>query len=106
MTLGLGLQQCEALSGKDQRDLLPKCPGGQGQIHAGLQCSRRLRLSRQRDEPVLAIGIGCEIRQKTPTGLILPLPRLTPPTRLFERGLWDRWHAPRQPDCKATAPRE
>ena len=45
MALRLGLQQRETLSGKDQGDLLPKCPGGQGQIHAGLQCSRRLRLS-------------------------------------------------------------
>ena len=70
MTLGLGLQQCEALSGKDQRDFLSECVGGQGQIRPGLQRRRGLRLARQRDEPMLTVAIGCELRQKTPAGLI------------------------------------
>ena len=70
MALRLGFQEREALSGKDERDFLSECPGGQGQIRPSLQRRRGLSLPRQRDEPILTVGIGREFRQKILTGLI------------------------------------
>ena len=58
MAPGLGLQQRETLSGKDQRNFLSECPGGQGQLRPGLQRRCRLQLPGQRDEPVLTVAVG------------------------------------------------